>query len=105
MFRKRLVSKHGPLLVCFAHEFEDDKTTVIFHSNLLHRHNQYSLLSIKAKFEWEKHAKLVNELKERKAKGEINLITRNGRIISRPTCTVSNLPSQGIDHDHSSQSS
>ena len=29
------------------------------------------------KFECEKHAKLVNELKERKAKGETNLIIRN----------------------------
>ena len=47
--------------------------------------------------------KLVNELKERKAKGETNWIIRNGCIISRPTHTASNPPSQGIDH--SSQSS
>ena len=33
--------------------------------------------SNQTKFEWEKHAKLVNELKERKAKGVTNLIIRN----------------------------
>ena len=37
-----------------------------------------------AKFEWEKHLKLVIKLRERKAKGETNLIVRNGCIISRP---------------------
>ena len=46
--------------------------------------------------------KLVNELKERKAKGETkgetNWIIRNGCVISRPAHTASNPPSQGIDH-------
>ena len=43
---KGLVNKHRPLLVCFAHEFDDDKTTVIFHSNLLHHHNQFEKVFI-----------------------------------------------------------
>ena len=90
--------------MCFAHE--DDKTTVISHSNLLRRHDQFErvfIASDQTKFEREKHVKLVNELRERKAKGETNLIIRNGCIISRPSHTASNPPSQGIDH--SSQSS
>ena len=59
--------------MCFAHE--DDKTTVISYSNLLHRHDQFERVFIapdRTKFEWEKHVKLVNELRERKAKGETN---------------------------------
>ena len=36
---KRLENKHRPLLVCF--EQEDDKSTVISHSNRLCRHDQY----------------------------------------------------------------
>jgi len=32
--------------------------------------------------------KLVNELKERKARGETNLIIRNGCIVSRPIRAV-----------------
>ena len=47
--------------------------------------------------------KLVNELKERKAKGETSLIIRNGCIISRPIRTVNNPPPQ--ETSHSSQSS
>ena len=40
---------------------------------------------------------LIN-LRERKTKGETNLIIRNGCIITRPSCTASNPPSPGIDH-------
>ena len=32
----------------------------------------------RTKFEREKHVKLINELRERKAKGETNMIIRNG---------------------------
>ena len=101
---RRLENKHRPLLVCFEHE--DDKTTVISRSNLLRQHDQYKRVFIapdRTKFEREKHAKLVNELKERKTKGETNLIIRNGSIISRPTHTANNHSSQGSNH--SSQSS
>ena len=101
---KRQESKHRPLLVCFAHE--DVKTTVISRSNLLRHHDKFERVFIapdRTKFEREKHAKLVNELRERKTKGETNLIIRNGCIITRPSRTASNPPSRGIDH--SSQSS
>ena len=90
--------------MCFAHE--DDKMTVISRSNLLRCHDKFERVFIapdRTKFEREKHAKLVNELRERKTKGETNLIIRNGCIITRPSRTASNPPSQGIDH--SSQSS
>ena len=101
---KRLENKHRPLLVCF--EQEDDKSTVISHSNWLCRHDQYKRVFIapdRTKFERDKHVKLVNELKERKAKGETSLIIRNGCIISRPIHTVNNPPPQ--ETSHSSQSS
>ena len=61
------------------------------------------IASDRTKFEWEKHVKLVNELKERKAKRETNLIIINGCIIFRPTRIANNPPCRGIDH--SSQSS
>ena len=54
-----------PLLSSIEHE--DDKTPVISHSSLLHHHDQYKKVFIapdRTKFEWEKHVKLVNELKE-----------------------------------------
>ena len=101
---RRLENKHRPLLVCFEHE--DDKITVISRSNLLRHHDQYKgvfLAPDRTKFEREKHAKLVNELKERKTKGETNLIIRNGSIVSRPTHPANNQSSQGSNH--SSQSS
>ena len=101
---KRQENKHRPLLVCFTHK--DEKTTVISRSNLLHRHDKFKRVFIapdQTKFEREKHAKLVNELRERKTKGETNLIIRNGCIITRPSHPASNPPSQEIDH--SSQSS
>ena len=82
----------------FAHE--DYKTTVISHSNLLRRHDLFERIFIapdQTKFEQEKHAKLLDELRERKAKGESNLIIRNGCIITRPSRTASNPLSQGID--------
>ena len=46
-------------------ENEDDKTTVISHSNLLRRYDQFDRVFIssdRTKFEREKHTKLVNEL-------------------------------------------
>ena len=101
---RRLENKHRPLLVCFEHE--DDKITVISRSNLLRQHDQYKRVFLapdRTKFEREKHAKLVNELKERKTKGETNLIIRNGSIVSRPTHPANNQSSQSSNH--SSQSS
>jgi len=80
---KRFENKFRPLLVCF--EEEDDKSNVISHSNWLCRHDQYKRVFIapdRTKFEREKYTKLVNELKERKARGETNLIIRNGCMVS-----------------------
>ena len=80
--------------------------TDISYSNLLHRHDQFERVFIapdRTKLEQEEHANLVNELRERKTKGETNLIIRNGCIITRPSRAASNPPSWGIDH--SSQSS
>ena len=71
--------------MCFAHE--DDKMTVISHSNLLHHHSQFERVFTapdQTKLELEKYVKLVNELKEGKAKGETNVIIRNGCIILDP---------------------
>ena len=82
------------------------KKTLLKNVNLLHHHDQFErvfIASNQTKFEWEKHVKLINELKERKAKGETNLIIRHVCVISRPTRTANNPCSRGIDH--SSQSS
>ena len=64
--------------MCF--EYEDVKTNIISRSNLLCHPNQFKKIFIspdRTKFEQEKHAKLVNELKDSKTKGETNLIIRN----------------------------
>jgi len=55
---------------------------------MLQEHNSYKSVYLspdRTKFERLKYKKLVEELKERRSKGETNLIIRNNTIIARPS--------------------
>ena len=58
----------------------------------------------RTKFEREKHKKLVEELKERCSQGAMDLVNRNGVIISRHSCPASQ-PSTNYCGGNSVQSS
>ena len=82
--RRKVENKHRPLLVCF--ESADDKVSVVSHSYLLHRHDQFKRVFIvpdRTVLQREKHQRLVIQLRERKSRGETGLIIRNGSIITR----------------------
>ena len=79
----KIPNKHRPLLLTV--EDVDDKTFMLSHSHFLKRHEQYNkvyLVPDRTRLERAKHKRVVDELKQRKANGETNLIIRNG-IISR----------------------
>ena len=76
--------RHRPLLV--ALENESDKATLFSRSNQLRQHDKYENIYIapdKTKFERVKHKRLVDELKQRWAKGETDLVIPNGSIIKK----------------------
>ena len=91
---KKNGDKHRPLLIGLEHE--ENKSSILSCSHKLRNHDQYKcvyIVSDKTKFEREKHKKLVDELKQRRADGETNLIIRNGSIITRPHHVTSQQPS------------
>ena len=92
--------QHRPLLV--ALENESDKATLIARSSQLRRHDKYEniyMVPDKTKFERAKHKRLVDKLKQRRAKGEVDLVIRNGSIMKkRPRC-------QAIANDNRSPTS
>jgi len=66
-------------------EHEDNESSILLSSYKLCNHDQYKRVYIvadKTKFERKKHKKLVDELKQKRADGETNLIIRNGSILS-----------------------
>jgi len=57
------------------------KASILQHSHLLRRHDQYKTIFIipdRTKFEYEKNKKAVEELKKRHANGEKGLMVPNG---------------------------
>jgi len=77
--------RHRPLLVGLNQE--SNKVSLLVNSSKLRRHDMYKNVYLspdRTKFERLKYKKLVEELKERRSKGETNLIIRNNTIISRP---------------------
>lgn len=87
---RRIENKHRPLLVVFKHE--TDKSFLLTNSARLRKHDVYKTVYFspdRTKFERLKHKKLVEELKQRKAKGETNLMIRNNAIVNRRTNTSS----------------
>ena len=83
---RRLEEKHRPLLVRLTSEC--DKYAVLFQAPHLRFHDQYKRVFI-SQSERVKHKSLVQKLKSRRAKGERNLMIRNGSIIVRYTRVVS----------------
>ena len=80
----KITNKHRPLLLTV--EELDDKNYLISHSHFLRRHDQYKNIFIapdRTKLERLKHKKAVDELRERRAKGESGLLIRNGVVIKR----------------------
>ena len=77
-------SQPRPLLVSL--EKESDRDTLLTRSGQIRHYDKYKEIYIapdKTKFERAKHKKLVEELKQRRARGESNLIIRNGNIVSK----------------------
>ena len=91
--------KTRPLLIVL-----DDlshKEFIVSHSYYLRRHSQYKNIYVSTdmtKFQRDKHRKLVQELKQRRERGEKNLIILNGEIVLRRyrnLTSASNAPPVG----------
>jgi len=91
---KKIDNKQRPILVCLDDPSVRD--AILNQTGKLRKYEQFKNVFIvpdRTKFEREKHQKLVNELKQRRASGEQNLVIRNGNIVvyhrSRPSGTTS----------------
>ena len=103
---KKQSNKIRPLLLCFEHE--EDKVTVLSRSHQLRNKEAYKNVFIapdRTKFQREKHKSLVSELKNRRSKGEKDLVIRNGAIITKPVTTNNNLAHNTTGPTASSQHS
>jgi len=83
---KKNDNKNRPLLVVLKHE--TDKSFLLSNSARLRQHDSSKTVYFspdRTKFERLKYKNLVEELKQRKAKGETNLIIRNNTIVNRRT--------------------
>ena len=88
---KKNESNNRPVLVTLKHEV--DKSFLLSNSARLRQHDAYKTVYFspdRTKFEHLKYKKLVEELKQRKAKGETNLIIRNNAIVYRNARTQTN---------------
>ena len=91
---KKVINKHRPLLLSLENEV--DKLLLLSRSYLLRQNDSYKDVFIapdRTKFEREKHKRLLLELKDRRSKGETNLILRNGAIISKFPAKNNSAPS------------
>ena len=87
---KRKENKNRPLLVVLKHEI--DKSFLLANSAKLRQHDSCKTVYFspdRTKFECLKYKKLVEKLKQRKSKGETNLIICNNAIVNRRTKTSS----------------
>ena len=74
----------------------DDKAYLLSHSYLLRHQEQFSKVYIvpdRTKLERTKHKKAVEELRQRRTKGETGLIIRNGIVIAKQPRTSKNAES------------
>lgn len=90
---KRNENKHRPVLIALKHE--TDKSFLLSNSARLRQHDVLYFSPERTKFERLKYKKLVEELKQRKANGETNLIIRNNAIVNRRKTTSSATTSNG----------
>lgn len=80
----KIDNKIRPLLLVL--EDFNDKNYLISHSHFLKRHDDYKQVFIvpdRSKIERLKHKEAVDELKKRRAKGETDLVIRNGVVVRR----------------------
>jgi len=93
---RRLEGKHRPLLIRL--NSESDKHTILSQAPRLRFHEQYKMFISHdmTQSEHVKHKALVQELHSRRAKGERNLMIRNGNIIVRYSSVVSKEPDSNI---------
>ena len=87
---REMKNKNRPLLVVLKHKI--DKSFLLSNSAKLRQHDSCKTVyftSDRTKFERLKYKKLVEELKQREAKGKTNLIIRNNAIVNRRTKTSS----------------
>jgi len=80
----KIDNKIRPLLLVL--EDFDDKNFLISHSHFLKRHDDYNRVFIvpdRSKIERLKHKQAIDELKQRRAKGETALVIRNGVVVKR----------------------
>jgi len=75
----KVPNKHRPLLLTI--EDVDDKTYMLSHSHFLKRHEQFNSIYIVPDRTKLEHKRVVEELKKRKANGEVYLIIRNRSIL------------------------
>jgi len=90
---RRLEGKHRPLLIKL--HSESDKFAILTQAPSLRFHEQHKRVFIShdmTQAERVKHKALVQELHSRRAKGERNLMIRNGNIIARYSHVVSKEP-------------
>ena len=59
----------------------------------------------KTRFERAKHKRLIDELKQRRAKGEEDLVIRNGSIIKKHPCSQAVVNDNRLPNSSSSTSS
>ena len=93
--------RHRPVLVVL--QDESNKTFLLTNSSKLHQHDSYKSVYLspdRTKFERLKYKKLVEELKERRSKGETNLIIRNNAIIARPSQPKQSSAGRGTASTH-----
>ena len=98
--------KQRPLLLTFE-EF-DDRAYLLSHSYLLRHQEQFSKVYIvpdRTKLERTKHKKAVEELRQRRTKGETGLIIRNGIVIAKQPRTNKNAESTAAEVQNATQSS
>ena len=83
---KELANKPWPLLPCL--ENEQDKLMLLSRSYLLRQNDSYKNVFIapdRTKLEREKHRKLASEHRNRRSKGETNLVISSGAITTKLT--------------------
>ena len=89
---RRLEGKHRPLLIKLRSE--SDKLAILSQASHLTFHEQHKRVFIShdmTQSEHVKHKALVQELHSRRAKGERNLMIRNGSIIVRYSRVISRV--------------
>ena len=103
----KIPNKQRPLLLSV--EDIDDKIYLLSHSHFLRKNDSYSNIYIapdRTKLERAKHRKLVEELKDRRSKGETSLVIRNGTIVQKqPNCNNSAKGSDAQNPQSTTQSS